>query len=144
MPQQAVLNVTEIAKASILAFNERNWEKVRNTISPGFVYEEVGTGRRAQGIDQVLTVWQGWATVMPDVKGTITREYTSGNTAVLELTWVGTHKGPLETPYGVIAPTGKRLEVRSCEIMEISGDKGISARHYFDMATILTQVGALK
>jgi predicted ester cyclase len=60
---------------------------------------------------------------------------------VLELTWNGTHKGPLPTPQGPIAPTGKRIEIRSCFVTEIAGDKAKLQRHYFDMATMLQQLG---
>jgi predicted ester cyclase len=60
---------------------------------------------------------------------------------VLELTWKGTHQGPLQTPQGSIAATGKRIEVRACAVVQIAGEKARSQRHYFDMATLLQQLG---
>jgi predicted ester cyclase len=60
---------------------------------------------------------------------------------VLELTWKGTHLGPLQTPKGAIAATGKRIEVRACAIVEIAGEKARTQRHYFDMATLFQQLG---
>ena len=53
----------------------------------------------------------------------------------------GTHKGPLQTPSGAIAPTGKPIEVRACAIIELAGDRAKGQRHYFDMATMLRQLG---
>ena len=44
-PQQLV----NAAKAPILAFNEKNWDAVRASISPDFVYDEVSTDRKVQG-----------------------------------------------------------------------------------------------
>ena len=41
---------------------------------------------------------------MPDVKGSVTNAVASGNTVVLEVTWEGTHTGPLAGPKGAIPP----------------------------------------
>ncbi len=143
MAQQTVLTVADVAKAQIVAFNEKNWEKVRAGLAPGFVYEEVATGRRAEGINDTLTLWRTWVTAMPDLTGRIANEYVSDTTVVLELVWSGTHTGPLQTLNGEIAPTGKRLTLRACEVLETAGDAVTAARHYFDMAELLRQVGTL-
>ncbi|HEU4682778.1 MAG TPA: ester cyclase [Gemmatimonadales bacterium] len=136
-PQQLVA----AAKAPILAFNEKNWDAARASISPSFVYEEVATNRKVQGADQVIPLWQGWATAFPDAKATFHREHVSGDTVVFEMSWRGTHKGPLQTPNGSIAPTENRIDVRACMTVEVTGDKANAQRHYFDMGTILQQLG---
>ena len=138
IPQQQLIDA---AKAPMLAFNEKNWGAVRASISPDFVYDEVATNRKVQGVDQVIPLWQGWATAFPDSKATFQRELLSGNTVVLEVTWRGTHSGPLQTPNGPIAATGKRIEVRACMAIEVAGDKAKAQRHYFDMGTLLQQIG---
>ena len=136
-PQQLV----NAAKAPILAFNEKNWDAVRASISPDFVYDEVSTDRKVQGADQVIPLWQGWATAFPDATATFQRELVCGNVVVLEQTWQGTHKGHLQTPDGAIPPTGNRIHVRACMTVEVVGDKAKMQRHYFDMGTILRQIG---
>ena len=145
MPTQSTVipkqQLIDAAKASILAFNEKNWEAVRASITPDFVYEEVATTRKAQGADQVILLWQGWAAAFPDAKATFQRELLSDDTVVLELTWRGTHKGPLQTSDGAIAATGKRIDVRACMVIEVVGDKAKAQRHYFDMGTLLQQIG---
>jgi len=138
IPQQQLIDA---AKAPMLAFNEKNWGAVRASISPDFVYDEVATNRKVQGVDQVIPLWQGWATAFPDSKATFQRELLSGNTVVLEVTWRGTHSGPLQTPNGPIAATGNRIEVRACMAIEVAGDKAKAQRHYFDMGTLLQQIG---
>lgn len=141
MPSQAVLSVTDVAKGQILAFNEKNWERIRSSLAPGIVYEEIPTGVKVQGIDQVLPAWRMWANALPDAKARFLNEYVSGNTVVLELEWNGTHNGPLRTPKGEIAPTGKKVSLRACQIVETSDEKASAIRHYFDMATLLKQLG---
>lgn len=129
------------AMAPILAYNDKNWEAVKAAITPDFIYEEVATRQKLQGHDQVIALWKGWATALPDSKGTIDNAYVSGDKVVLEITWRGTHNGPMATPKGPIPPTGKRVDVRACVVCEMAEEKTRVQRQYFDMATILEQIG---
>jgi steroid delta-isomerase-like uncharacterized protein len=131
----------DAAKASLLAYNDKNWENVRASLTPDALYDEVATQRKLQGIDQVIECWQGWARALPDSKATIHSAMASGNTVCVEMTWRGTHTGPLELPDGPVQATHKSIEMRSCEIMEMSGTKARTIRHYFDMSTMLQQLG---
>jgi len=136
-PQQLIT----AAKAPILAYNDKNWANLKALITNDFVYDEVGTRRLVQGADQAIALWQGWASALPDSKATIENAYTMGDTVVLELTWRGTHKGPLPTPKGSIPPTGKAIELRSCVVCEMAEEKPKLQRQYFDMGTLLAQIG---
>jgi steroid delta-isomerase-like uncharacterized protein len=136
-PQQLI----DAAKAPLLAYNQKDWKAVRSSIAQDFIYDEVGTRRKVQGAEQTITLWQGWAEAMPDSKATIDNAVSSGNTVLFELTWRGTHNGPLQTPKGSFAPTGKKIEVRACAVVELVDGKAKLQRHYFDMATLLQQLG---
>ena len=132
----------EAAKTMIIAYNDKNWERAKAAITPDFLYDEVATGRRIEGADETLAAWKGWAQAFPDSKASFDRSYVAGNdTVVLELTWRGTHKGPLGTAMGNIAATGKSIEVRAVAIVELKGEKARSQRQFFDMATLLQQIG---
>jgi steroid delta-isomerase-like uncharacterized protein len=134
--------LTEAAKGLIVAYNDKNWDKAKAAITPDFVYDEVATGRRVEGADQTLVAWKGWAQAFPDSKASFDRTHVAGNdTVVLELTWRGTHQGPLETPTGSIPATGKRIEIRAVAVIEVKGEKARTQRHFFDMATLLQQLG---
>src|SRR5687767_6037323 len=117
-PQQLI----DAAKAPLLAFNDKNWSAARAAITPDFVYDEVATARKVQGADEVIAVWQAWATAFPDARATFHQELTSGNMVVLEHTWNGTHSGPLQTPTGTIPATGRSINLRACAVMEIAGE----------------------
>jgi len=136
-------SIVDIAKAQVIAYNDRNWDAVRASLAPRVVYDEVGTQRRIEGVDEVITAWNGWASALPDSRATFDATHVSGDIAILELTWRGTHKGALKTPAGEIAATGKKIEIRACQVVEVAGDKVKSIRHYFDMATMLQQIGAM-
>jgi steroid delta-isomerase-like uncharacterized protein len=131
----------DAAKAPILAFNDKDWDAVRASIARTLVYDEVATGRKAEGIDQVVPLWQGWAAAFPDARATIHNAVAGDSTVVIEVSWKGTHKGPLQMPEGSIDPTGNRIDVRACFVVEMAGDKPQRERHYFDMATMMQQLG---
>jgi steroid delta-isomerase-like uncharacterized protein len=137
-------NVVEIAKASITAYNDKNWSKVKDVLAANAVYDEKGTHRRIQGIGEIIEAWQGWAKAFPDSKATFVREFASGDTAVLEVVWKGVHTGPLETPTGIIPASNKPLELPACQVFQVEGGKVTNFSQYFDMLTMLTQIGAVK
>ena len=139
MPQ----SVVDTAKAQITAYNQKDWTAVSAVLSPGCVYDEVATQRRLQGIDDILAAWRGWATALPDSNATFDSVSVSGNTVTLELTWRGTHNGPLQTPTGALPPSGNKINIRACQVVDVADGKVQAVRHYFDMATLLQQLGAL-
>jgi steroid delta-isomerase-like uncharacterized protein len=135
-------NVIDIAKAAVTAYNEKDWSKGKDILAANAVYDEKGTHRRIQGAVEIIEAWQGWANAFPDSKATFVREFASGDTVVLELVWKGIHTGPLQTPTGTIPPSNKPIEIPACQIVQVEGGKVKSASHYFDMLTMLTQIGA--
>ena len=131
-----------IAREYIEGFNAGDWRRVKATLAPDSVYDELGTQRRVQGADEIVQALQGWKQAMPDAKGTITSALASGNTATLEITWEGTQTGPLVGPAGTIPASGKRQVTRGAFIATIQGEQIKESHQYFDMMTLLQQLGA--
>jgi hypothetical protein len=68
--------------------------------------------------------------------------HESGNTAIDEGYFVGTHTGPLPSPTGEsIPPTGKAVRVRACDIATVENGVVTSHRFYFDQMEFLGQLG---
>ena len=137
-------NTIEIAKASITAYNDKDWSKAKDALAADAVYDEKGTHRRIQGADEIIDALQAWAKAFPDSRATFVREFASGNTAVFELVWKGVHAGPLQTPTGTIPASKGLVELPACQVIQVEGGKVKSVSHYFDMHTLLTQTGATK
>lgn len=131
-----------IARENIEAGNAQDWPRFKATLTDGVVYDEVGTGRKINGADQWVEAYQGWFQAFPDVKGNITSSFASGDTAIVELTWDGTQTGPLVGPAGTIPPSGKRQKTRATLVLTMDGGKIKEAHHYFDMLSLLQQIGA--
>jgi steroid delta-isomerase-like uncharacterized protein len=145
MPGQATAvsprALIDAAKAPILAYNEKSWDDLPALVTADFVYDEVSTGRKAQGLDAILPLWQGWAQAFPDSRATFHDAFASESSVLLEMTWTGTHTGPMQAPSGPIPPTGKSIALRACMVIEMEGERVKRERHYFDMATLFQQLG---
>ena len=136
-------DLTSIAREAVEAFNASDWERSKAIMTPDYVYTELGTQRRIQGPEEVVAAMQGWKEAMPDAKGTVTNALASGNTVTLQVTWEGTQTGPLEGPTGTIPASGKRQVTPAAWILTFGGEKIKESHHYFDMVTLLVQIGAM-
>jgi hypothetical protein len=90
--------------------------------------------------DGAFRLGQGFSRLEGDLVG----EYPSGDTAVLELLWKGLHTGPLQMPTGTIPPSNKPIEMPACQVVKVEAGKVQSLNHYFDIATLLKEIGAFK
>jgi steroid delta-isomerase-like uncharacterized protein len=131
------------ARRLVDAFNDGDWDRTSALLTTDSLYHEVGTQRRLHGSDEIIPSLKGWKDAMPDVKGTVTNALATNGTAVLEVTWDGTHTGPLAGPAGTIPASGKRQSTASAWIFEFEGDKIKESRNYFDMLAMLQQIGAV-
>jgi steroid delta-isomerase-like uncharacterized protein len=133
----------QAARESIEAFNRKDKNRLRALMTNDSVYAELGTQRRLQGPEEILRADEGWWQAFPDATGTVTRVIASGDTLALEVTWVGTQTGALVGPTGTIPPSGKRATVEAAQLLTFEGAKIKEVRQYFDMATLLQQIGAV-
>ncbi len=132
----------EIARETIAAFNAADWERLGASIAPDVVYDELGTQRRTEGWELYREAMQDWKRAFPDATGTITNAFASDNSVTLEITWEGTHTGPLEGPAGTIPASGKRQVTDAAMVFSFDGEKVAECRHYFDSMTLMQQIGA--
>ena len=92
--------------------------------------------------DAMLEAAQGWKRAFPDGRGTVLEAYSDGPVAVLEILWEGTNTGPMETPTGDEMPaTGKQARVKACQVFEVEEGRVKGTRHYFNLMSILAQLG---
>jgi steroid delta-isomerase-like uncharacterized protein len=137
---------TDVGRATaalIDAFNRADWDGMRGALAPDIHYRETGTGRRVDGVDAYLELCQEWRNAFPDVVGTVANTATGDGLAVLEISWQGSHTGPLATPAGVLAPTGRRVAADASFWARYEGDRIQEVHHHLDVLALLQQVGAL-
>ena len=132
-----------VLRDQIEAFCAKDWSRFKATLSDDAVYMEKPTQRRVQGAEAIMQLVKGWADAFPDPTAKIIKTFAAGDTAVVELEWQGTHKGPLAGPMGSIPPTGKRGKVDAIQIATFERGKVKELHHYFDLVTLLQQLGAM-
>ena len=131
----------EIARGQVEDFNNGDWERMRARLASDSRYNELGTQRKIDGAEKIVELFKGWKQAFPDAVGTVTSALASGDTAVLEVTWNGTHSGPLATPGGTIPASGKHQETPAAYFFTFAGDKIKESRQYFDSMTLMKQIG---
>jgi steroid delta-isomerase-like uncharacterized protein len=136
-------NRVQLAKQNIEAFNKADWETFRGTLTPDSVYQELATQRRTQGADAFIELAKGWRKAFPDVKGTIGTAIEGDDKVVLEIVWDGTQSGELASAMGPIPPSYKRATTPAVQVVSFKGDKIAETKHYFDLMTLLVQIGAM-
>jgi steroid delta-isomerase-like uncharacterized protein len=136
-------NKIDILKKQLEAFERGDWKTWRSTIADNAVFEEEATHQRVQGADAIENVMKAWKTAFPDSKADIKDVIASGDAVVAELEWQGTHQGPLSGPFGTIPPTGRAGKVSAVLVLRFDNDRVRESRHYFDLLTLLAQLGIM-
>lgn len=106
-------------------------------------YELYGAGMVFDGEDAVRSYFAMSRTPFPDQGNEIIAIGIGGDTVLVEFWLTGTHLGPLKTPKGEIAPTGKAFRVRMAASFEFApgSDKIICERPYFDQRAVIRALG---
>jgi steroid delta-isomerase-like uncharacterized protein len=135
----------DLARESIECFNAGNFDRLRSLLADDSYEEEYSTQRHLDGADAQVDAARGWKEAFPDGHGTVHRAVADGNTVALELTWEGTQSAAMRTPDGQeMPPSNRHVSVHACEVMEIEDGKIHATRHYFDLMTLLQQIGAME
>ena len=136
-------DVTVIAEATITAFNTSDWAQFRAALAPNVIYQETGTGRRAESADAYVQLVQAWKQAFPDATGTIRNVVANGNTVVHEVEWAGTQTGDMPTPSGILPASGKQITVLASLWYTFQDDTIQEVHHHMDVMTMLMQLGAI-
>jgi predicted ester cyclase len=84
-----------------------------------------------------------FVSAFPDLHRELLHVYVAGDVVVVELAVRGTHRGELQLPSGRLAPTGKRIDVPSCDVFHVQNGKVTSFHCYNMPSAMLQQLGAL-
>jgi steroid delta-isomerase-like uncharacterized protein len=126
-----------IHREAYAAWNARDFDRMRTMFHPEYTY--IGPdGVESPGVDSAMAVAQLFASAFPDAKVIVDRVFLSGDTAIAECTGRGTHDGDF-----LGNPASQRpVTVTLCNIIQIRDGLIYREREYFDMATVLAQIGA--
>jgi ketosteroid isomerase-like protein len=104
---------------------------------------ETPDGGRLQGGAAIADYLLTFKRAFPDASFESTVQYEAGDTAIDEGFFVGTHTGVLSSPEGDVPPTGKKLRLRECDILEVAGGVAVAHRFYYDQLDFMSQLGLM-
>jgi steroid delta-isomerase-like uncharacterized protein len=130
----------EAANRHVQAFNQKNLEEFVSNESPDVEFVIPG-GITLRGRDQVSEYMQIFWSAFPDMNVTENYQVISGDTAVTESTYSGTHTGTLRTPNGDIPATGKQVQGRQVTVQRVKDGQVWSEHLYFDQMEFLGALG---
>jgi steroid delta-isomerase-like uncharacterized protein len=95
-----------------------------------------------EGIDAIRERLARDLTAFPDAKYVVDSFFAEGDKFGDEWTFTGTNTGPLRLPDGnEIPPTGKPVEIRGMEYVEVRDGKIVVDNLYYDFLAAVAQLG---
>jgi predicted ester cyclase len=92
-----------------------------------------GADLRGQAIGESIA---GLAKAFPDVHREVFNVHVSGDVIVVELATRGTHQGQLSLGSQNLPPTGRTIDVPSCDVFHVRGGK-IASFHCYNAASVM-------
>jgi len=134
-----------LAEDLIKAFNSHNPAAVAQLYAENQVTIEPGSPEPVRGRKAKEEMLAGTFKVFPDLNIEITHLSTCRTSITFEGYLKGTHTGPMESPKGKIAPTGRSFKTRIAFVVKVSPAGLIEEdRTYYDNADLMKQLGLLK
>lgn len=141
VPSRVPLSAEQVVRAYVDAFNARELGRAAALAAPHAETLDVPTGEVLRGPDGVRESLQRWATAFEDGRIEDVRIVAEEGTVVLEFHGRGTHTGALATPMGEVPATGRPVDLRFCNVLEVEDGKIVRNRLYYDPATMMAQLG---
>jgi steroid delta-isomerase-like uncharacterized protein len=130
----------EIVRAAHDSWNRRDFDGLVRDMDDNIVYNDKARNLTLNG-KQKFTEWaRAWAKAFSDGR-IVNATYTdAGDVVVAEFTVEGTNDGS----FNGLAPTGRRMTFAVCEITHVNNGRSVSGRMYYDLYTLLTQLGHIQ
>jgi len=120
----------------------QEWDRVAEVFAPDIETTEPGAGTM-HGLEAMVAYGTAFNTAFPDGRLHLDSAVESGDSIVVEGRFTGTHNGPLVSPAGTIAPTGRRLELPYCDVFKVKNDRIAAHRIYYDRVDFMAQLGLM-
>ncbi|CAN5276715.1 hypothetical protein BH23CHL1_BH23CHL1_03260 [soil metagenome] len=138
-----VTDTSSLVREVYDAYNDREFDRAAELAADDYSFTMVPTGQTFKGPDGMREFLQNWADGFPESSVEITNIVLGESQAAVEYTGRGVHSGPLRSPAGEIPATGKQVEMKFCDVFSIRDGKLAGGATYFDMASMMRQLGLL-
>jgi ketosteroid isomerase-like protein len=136
------MTVREAFDKATEAFNAHDIGEFAGTLADDVVFHAPG-GMSAEGKDACAQYFAGWLSGFSDAHVEVHAVHITGDVAVEEGTFTGTHDGVLHTPAGDIPPTGRSVTAGYIEVHRFRDGKSIYSNLMYDQLEMLEQLGLM-
>ena len=136
------MTVREAFEKGTETFNAHDINGFADVLADDAVFRAPG-GTGGEGKAACTEFFGGWLGAFPDAHVQIHGLHITGNVAVEEGTFTGTHIGVLHTPAGDIPPTGRPVSVDYIEVLGFRDGKHVSFNLMYDRLLLLEQLGLI-
>ena len=133
--------VVSVVRDMFAAFDHDDRERFIALLADDAVWLSHATGRAIHDRAEIAAASWCLRTAFPDLKREFTQPLVSGDHAVVETVWSGTHTGNLVTSSHVVHPTGRRVRWHACYVVVSRGGKVTSVSEYYDRTGFFAQLG---
>jgi steroid delta-isomerase-like uncharacterized protein len=139
MSSAATRTPADVARAAFDAVSRRDPDGIAATGAPDYIDDFVAVGE-IRGHDAVRAFFRDLFAAFPDFTMTVDRIVADDTTAAVQWHAAGTFTGG---PFQGIEPTGRRVEIRGVDVMEVADGLVQHNTIYYDGATFARQIGLL-
>ena len=136
------MTVREAFEKGTETFNAHDINGFADVLADDAVFRAPG-GTGGEGKAACTEFFGGWLGAFPDAHVQIHGLHITGNVAVEEGTFTGTHNGVLHTPAGDIPPTGRPVSVDYIEVLGFRDGKHVSFNLMYNRLLLLEQLGLI-
>ena len=123
------------------ALSAHDLGRVGAVVDEKFEFRDLAGGDVVHSREEWRAFCGGFVTAFPDLAQELQLLVDAGEHAFAEVVARGTHTGPLATPEGEIAPTGRTIEIPFCVVVRARDGMLVEGREYYDAATLMRQLG---
>jgi predicted ester cyclase len=132
----------DVVERRIKAFNDHDARGWAAPCAPSVVVLDPQYTEPLRGREAVQKDIADFFVTFPDIAFRVTNQIVSGDQVALEGAVTGTHRGPMETPGGTLAPTNKRATIPVALFMRVDRSEQVVEEHrYYDLAGMMQQLG---
>jgi steroid delta-isomerase-like uncharacterized protein len=135
------MTIQEAFQKGTDAFNAHDIDEFASILADDVTFRAPG-GMSGKGKEACAQYFAGWLGAFPDAHVEIhALHITTGDVAVEEGTFSGTHRGVLHTPAGDVPPTGRHVAVDYIQVLRFRDGMTTSFNLMYDRLELLEQLG---
>jgi steroid delta-isomerase-like uncharacterized protein len=135
----AISHLESLLEAWAVAWSSQDADKVVALFTDDCIYEDVTMGMVNHGKTELRSFANLFFGAFPDLKIELHSRFVAGTFGGAEWTLSGTHTGDVPG----LPASNKRISIRGASIFELQGDKSRRCSDYWDMVTLLKQIGMM-